>query len=128
MSTSQSIKPVITWVNPEASKSGKTVKVYLMHETFDPGVTHFAYVPVELAPEKWNAIEAPVVKLGDVETSYEDEAKNVVALQKPRRQVSFFGTVDTPVAIGDGPELAPTQWVDKRTKRTPVTTDDGAPF
>lgn len=109
------IKPIITWVNDKPSASGKTVKVYLMHSDFEQGVTHFAYIPVELAPNKWDVVEAETVKLGDVETSYEDiKTGEIVELKIPRRQVSFFGK---DVALTDGDELPQTNWVDKRSKK-----------
>lgn len=111
---SQRINPTITWVNDKASTTGKTVKVYLMHPTFAQGVTHFANIPAHLAPEKWDVVEADTVKLGDIETDYEDPNTGLrVELKVPRRQVSFFGAV----ALADGEELPATEWVDKRTKK-----------
>jgi hypothetical protein len=53
----------------------------------------------------------------DIETEYIDpKTKEVVALKKARRQVSFFGAEGQPVAIDDGKALPETQWVDRRTK------------
>lgn len=115
MSTVTSANPVITWVNDQPSASGKTIKVYLTHPGWDPKVTHFAWVPVGMAPAKFDAIEAENIKLGEVETTYTDDAGQVVALKNARRQVSFFGAV----AIVDGPELAATEWVDRRTPKAP---------
>lgn len=111
---STSIRPTITWVNDKPSSTGKTVKVLLMHPEFAQGVSHFAFIPAHLSPEKWDSVEADTVKLGDVETDYEDPNTGLrVELKVPRRQVSFFGTV----ALADGEELPVTEWVDKRTKK-----------
>ena len=120
MSTVTSISPQITWVNDTPSASGKTVKVLLTHPTFDPEVSHFAYIPTGMAPEKWNVVIAPTVKLGDIEVDYVDpDTKQTVALKKARRQVSFFGVEGQPVILDDGPELAATEWVDRRTPKAP---------
>lgn len=117
---STSTFPTITWVNDKLSASGKTVKVLLMHPDFSEGVSHFAFIPANLAPRKWDVIEAQTVKLGDIETDYEDAVTGVrVELKVPRRQVSFFGSV----ALADGEELPTTEWVDKRTKKVSAVTD-----
>ncbi len=117
MSTVQSNPtPVITWVADKPSSSGKTVRVLLMHDSFEDGVTHYAYIPTEMAPVKWDAVEATTVKLGPVEVEYEDRTTGEVKrLQNPQRQVSFFGDI----ALCDGPEVAPTTWVDKRAPKAP---------
>jgi len=109
--------PTITWVSPEASSTGKTVKVLLTAPEFQQGVTHFAYIPAGLAPQKWNRIDAQTIKFGDVEVDYLDEQNVRVALKAPRRQVSFFGTV----ALVDGEALAETTWADKRTTKVDDT-------
>lgn len=119
------IKPIITWVNDKPSASGKTVKVLLMHSDFKQGVSHFAYIPVACNPQKWDVIEAETVKIGDVETDYEDITTGaIVELKVPRAQVSFFGSV----ALVDGDELPATTWVDKRTKRANTVQDDSDAF
>jgi hypothetical protein len=105
----------ITWVNDVPSTSGKTIKVYLTAPSWDPKVTHFAWVPTSMAPAKFDVIEATTIKLGDIETEYEDDNKKMVALKNARRQVSFFGSV----AIVDGPELPATEWVDRRNRKAP---------
>lgn len=117
MSTVQSNPtPVITWVADKPSSTGKTVRVLLMDPSFEPGVTHYANVPVGMAPAKWDAIEAETVKLGEIEVDYTDRTTGEVkALSNPQRQVSFFGTI----ALCDGPEVAPTTWVDKRAPKAP---------
>lgn len=107
----------ITWVNDTPSASGKTIKVYVTAPGWEPNVTHYAWVPVGMKPNKFDIITAPTVKMEDIETSYEDKkTKQVIALKKARRQVSFFGAEGQPVAIDDGKGLPETQWVDRRTK------------
>lgn len=108
----------ITWVNDTPSASGKTIKVYVTAPGWEPNVTHYAWVPVGMKPNKFDIITAPTVKLGEIESSYEDKtSKKIVALKKARRQVSFFGLEGQPVILDDGPELAATEWVDRRTPK-----------
>ena len=120
---SHSIIPTITWVNPELATSGRSVKVYLTHESFPEGVTHFAYIPAGAAPRKWDRVEATTVKVGKVEVDYTDTDGNVVALKVPRAQVSFFGDI----ALIDPVPVQPTQWADKRTS-APATEAVSEPF
>jgi hypothetical protein len=121
---SVSIIPTITWVNTEASESGKTVKVYLAHESFAEGVTHYAYIPVGANPSKWNRIEATTVKVDTVEVDYVNADGMTIALKSPRARVSFFGDC----AILDAVPAAPTQWADKRTSAPAVATVFDEPF
>lgn len=110
---STDIKPIITWVSDKPSASGKTVKVLLMHPALTEGVSHFAYIPVEMAPRKWDVVEATTVKVAETEVDYTDAITGqVVELKVPRAQVSFFGEV----ALTDGEALPETKWVDKRSK------------
>ena len=120
---SHSIIPTITWVNPELATSGRSVKVYLTHESFPAGVTHFAYIPAGATPRKWDRVEATTVKIGKVEHDYTDTDGNVVALKVPRAQVSFFGDI----ALIDPVPVQPTQWADKRTS-APATEAVSEPF
>ena len=120
---SHSIIPTITWVNPELATSGRSVKVYLTHESFPAGVTHFAYIPAGSAPRKWDRVEATTVKVGKVEHDYTDADGTVVALKVPRAQVSFFGDI----ALIDPVPVQPTQWADKRTS-APATEAVSEPF
>lgn len=114
MSAVQS-NPIITWVAPEPAKSGKSVKVYVSHESWDTDVVHYAWIPVNMAPRKFDAVEADTVKLGDIESEYTDPVTGEIKTRKAQRQVSFYGTI----ALVDGPTVAPTTWVDKRTQRNP---------
>lgn len=121
---STSIIPTITWVNPELATSGRSVKVYLTHESFPAGVTHFAYIPAGAAPRKWDRVEATTVKVGKVEYDYTDTVTgDLVALKVPRAQVSFFGDI----ALIDPAPVQPTQWADKRTS-APATEAVSEPF
>ncbi len=122
---SVSITPIITWVDTETSKSGKTVKVLLMHESFAEGVQHYAYLPVGAKPAKWNRIEATTVKIDTVEVDYVNTAGMTIALKVPRAKVSFFGDC----ALLDPAPVQPTQWSDKRTSAPAAATDfDNEPF
>lgn len=108
-----SIRPLITWVSDKPSTTGKTVRCLLSDPSFDQKVVHFTYLPVAWAPEKFNLVEATTVKLGDIETEYEDPATGaMVPLQQARRQVSLYGEV----ALCDGDPLPESTFVDKRTK------------
>lgn len=120
-----SITPIITWVDTEVSKSGKTVKVLLMHDSFAEGVAHYAYIPVGANPKKWNRIEADTVKVEDVEVDYVNSAGMTIALKTPRAKVDFFGNC----AILDPAPVQPTTWTDKRTDAPATATDfDNEPF
>ena len=116
------ITPTITFVEPTTSKSGKSFKVLLAHPDFEPNTTHFAYIPVEMTPEKWNKVQATTVKFGDREVDYLDpETNQRITLKSPRKQVSFFGDVK----VIDGEELPETKWTDARTKRVESPTENG---
>ncbi len=120
-----SIIPTITWVNTEASESGKTVKVYLTHESFAEGVTHYAYIPVGANPRKFDRVQANTVKIDKVEVDYVNADGMTIALKSPRARVTFFGDC----AMLDPVPATPTQWVDKRTNAPATATDfDNEPF
>lgn len=120
-----SITPIITWVDTEVSKSGKTVKVLLMHDSFAEGVSHYAYIPVGANPRKWDRVQADTVKIDTVEVDYLNAAGMTITLKQPRAKVSFFGNC----AILDPEPVQPTQWADKRTSApAPATDFDNEPF
>lgn len=118
----------ITYVNEDTSSTGKTIRCLLNHPDFGRDVTLYSNIPVEYAPRKWDRITSTDVKVGQVETEWENTLTGETGVYKtPQRQITFWGEIE----MLDPAPLPETKFVDKRTnKSNPAssTADDDQPF